>query len=98
MWPGQLETDLAHTGALAAHLPIGLRRPRSHALNIEIELLRPERRHAAIFVGRARRIASCDPALVLGVAPVFPAHQPMRTREPHDVAACEAFRIGRATR
>jgi hypothetical protein len=42
MWPGQLETDLAHTGTLAAYLLVRLRRPRSDTLNVEIELLRPE--------------------------------------------------------
>src|SRR5262249_51470457 len=42
MWPGQLETDLAHTGTLAAYPLVRLCRPRSDTLNVEIELLRPE--------------------------------------------------------
>jgi hypothetical protein len=59
-----------------------------------IELLRPERRHATIFIVRSCRIASRN--CVLGMTPVFLTHQAVGTGKPDRVAGRENSHVGDA--
>ena len=91
--------DLKHQRALlrqrAAHAVRGGIEP-ADALDIEIVLLRPVRRHGVVAVACARRIAARDRAVVLRVPPVLQPHQALRARQARAVAGREDIRIGGA--
>ena len=77
------------------HARAARRRP-ADALDVQVVLLRPERRDGRVALVRAGGVPSGDRALVLRVQPVLQADEPLRTGKAHAVAGGENRAVGRS--